>query len=103
MLTQRTGHAHRGGAIGQFASSLSDQWQEFVNDLVFDAFAASLQKAGYEVEMYSRECDHGDHERCAGKNRLREPTFQRCCCSCHKTTESLRVDDRKRRDDDTVS
>jgi hypothetical protein len=41
------------GAIGHFASESSPEWVEFANDLVFEAYAAHLQKAGYEVEVYS--------------------------------------------------
>lgn len=61
------------GTIGQFASDSSEEFCGFANDLAFDAFAAHLQKAGYEgfAPIYSQECDHGDHAHCAGKNRLR--------------------------------
>ena len=38
---------------------------EFANDLLFEQFAAALQEAGYDVPLYSAECDHGDHVHCA--------------------------------------
>ena len=101
------------GASGHFAPDSSDEFAEFANDLVFDAYAAHLQKAGYEVEMYSQECDHGDHNHCPGKNRSRVRDedgvsketitfFERCRCVCHKALESNRLEPRERSDDDTV-
>jgi hypothetical protein len=98
-------------AIGHFAPDSSDEFWEFANDLVFDAYAAHLQKAGYEVEMYSQECDHGDHEHCRAKNRVRIDgvsketiTFlERCRCLCHdEALELNRLEPRERSDDDTV-
>lgn len=72
------------GAIGQFASESSAEWAEFANDLVFEAYAASLQKAGYEVKLYSAECDHGNHDHCSGKNPVEAiPFLQDCRCECH--------------------
>ena len=92
--TDRT-HAERAdwqctscGAVGTFASDSSDEWRQFANDLLFDQFAASVQRAGYEVEAYSQQCDHGDHEHCSGKNRLSIPNFERCLCNCHPAVES---------------
>jgi hypothetical protein len=49
------------GTAGQFASDSSPEWAEFANDLVFEAFGATLRQAGYEVLEYSAQCDHGDH------------------------------------------
>ena len=91
------------GAVGEFASDSSVEWGQFANDLLFDQFAASVQKAGYEVEVYSQQCDHGDHEHCSGKNRASIPNFERCLCNCHSAAESPRLERRKRRGDDTVS
>jgi|SRR5271157_4447386 len=71
-------------AIGQFVSDLSPEWADMANDLVFEAYAASLQKAGYEVILYSAECDREDHQQCKGKNRAGYPEFDRCLCECHK-------------------
>jgi hypothetical protein len=89
-------------AIGQFASGSSDEWRQFANDLVFDAYAANLQKAGYAVEMYSQECDEGDHDHCPGKNRLSVPNSDRCWCACHKAIEPIRREPRNRTDRDTI-
>jgi len=100
-------------AIGHFASDSSDEWGQFANDLVFDAYAAHLQNAGYEVDVYSQECDYQDHDHCPGKNRLRIrevdglsketiASFERCWCLCHKTLESNSLEPRERSDDDTV-
>jgi hypothetical protein len=90
------------GAVDKFASDSSDEWSEFASDLIFKAFAAHLRKAGYEIEVYSQECDHGDHCHCPGSNRLRIPNFERCLCACHGALEPNRLEHRMRTDDDTV-
>lgn len=75
------------GAIGQFAPDSSPEFARFANDLVFGAYAARLQEAGYEVLEYSAQCDHGNHGHCTGKSRLTGrifPPFNRCCCECHE-------------------
>jgi hypothetical protein len=71
------------GAIGQFASDSSPQFAELANDLLFEALAASIQEAGYEVLAYSAQCDKGDHGRCLGTNRLTAECLK-CLCECHK-------------------
>ena len=74
------------GAIGQFASDSSPVFAEFANDLVFEALAANIREAGYDVLAYSTQCDKGDHEQCPGTNRLRaELSFNRCLCECHRS------------------
>jgi hypothetical protein len=70
------------GAIGQFASESIPEWHEFVVDLTYEDLAARLQEAGYEVIMYSAECDRGDHGDCFGKNRVTENS-RWCGCTCH--------------------
>ena len=75
------------GNAGCFASDSSPAFGEFANDLVFEAYAASLQKAGYEIDMYSAECDRGNHSDCPGRNRLPQnapPPLDRCWCLCHQ-------------------
>jgi len=77
-------------AVGQFVPSSSPEFEEFANDLLFEAFAASLQRAGYEVLMYSAECDQGNHGHCPGKHRLTgeiPASVERCFCQCHKSSE----------------
>jgi hypothetical protein len=90
------------GAIGQFASDSSEEWRDFANDLVFDAYAAHLQKAGYEVRAYSHECDNGDHEHCPDKNRLGVTKHEHCWCVCHKHWNPIASEPAERSDDDTV-
>jgi hypothetical protein len=76
------------GAIGQFASDSSPQFAEFANDLVFEALAASIREAGYEVLAYSAQCDKGDHGHCPGtNNRL----TAECLCECHRSAYVSRL------------
>jgi hypothetical protein len=42
-------------ATGEFASDSSDEQGNLPMTSFFDALAANLQEAGYEVEMYSQE------------------------------------------------
>ncbi len=81
-------------AVGKFVPESSPEFAEFANDLLFEAFAASLQTAGYEVLMYSAECDQENHGHCPGKNRLTgeipysiPASFGRCFCPCHESSE----------------
>ena len=104
------------GAVGKFASDSSHEWGQCENEILFDQFTANVQKAGYDVEWYSQQCDHGDHEHCSGKSRASMPNlcpasflpfdrrhFERCLCNCHSAVESPGLERRKRSDDDTVS
>jgi len=78
------------GATDRFVSELSPEGEAILgaiaNDLVFEAYAALLQEAGYDVTLYSLQCDHGDHQACDGKNRAASgvPGIDRCWCACHK-------------------
>jgi hypothetical protein len=77
-------------AFGQFVPDSSPEFAEFANDLLFEAFAARLQEAGYEVLMYSAQYDQGNHGHCPGKNRLTgeiSASAERCFCQCHESSE----------------
>lgn len=87
-LTARSLKCPSCAAIGQFVPDSSPDFAEFANDLVFEAYAATLQEAGYEVLAYSAQCDHGSHRLCDGKNRFVgeiPASFDRCFCPCHET------------------
>jgi len=72
------------GSTATFVPEESTAGAAICNDLVFEAYAARLQEAGYAVLAMSAECDSQDHAGCRGRNRLESGTpLDSCSCSCH--------------------
>ena len=74
-------------AIGQFVPESSPEFADFANDLAFEVYTGKLREAGYESLEYSAQCDSGNHNLCAGKNRLPGEipvSSERCFCRCHE-------------------
>jgi len=60
----------RCGAVRGLFSHTSPEGSDFINNLTFSAYAAGLREAGYEIVLYSAQCNQGDHSHCTGRNEL---------------------------------
>jgi len=60
----------RCGAVRGLFSHTSPEGSDFINNLTFRVYAAGLREAGYEIVLYSAQCNRGDHSHCTSKNGL---------------------------------
>ena len=99
--------------VGAFVSDMSIEGGAIVDDLTFDAYAGRLRHAGYDVLLYSTQCNQGQHHHCTGENLMNsgaasglnlsmthmldllEPDPngsrlpKRCLCPCHRRKQPL--------------
>jgi len=100
------------GAADAIYSHTSPEGADLINDLTFEAYAAGLLEAGYEIILYSTQCNQGNHQHCTGKNGLTADSPQdvspglahvpnapgpleknrlphHCFCPCHKGSAAI--------------
>ena len=97
------------GAPDALFARTSPEGADFISDMTFDAYTTGLREAGYEIVLYSAQCNKGDHQHCTGKNGLAvespqdfSPSLahvanvleqnrlpQHCFCPCHKESAAL--------------
>jgi hypothetical protein len=107
------------GRSGTLYPATSPEGADYIKDMSFAAYAASLQLAGYRVVLFSAECNHGSHQHCTGQNEFTADTPQEvdlglvhvtrgrewaeknrlprhCFCPCHKSSEPPQLPDSRR-------